>query len=127
MSITRELVGISTAAMPTLPVDLTSLSTHTSGAAFLSTQLRRLFFLTKIPQQWLDCADDGLLQLLLHLLDNLLALFTFQFPGQKLNAPRRSNYWYSLLYHVGVLQLSFSRFFPPLFLTLSKAYTTEKL
>jgi hypothetical protein len=39
-----------------------------------------------------------------------------------LNAPRRRIDRYQLLYHVGVLQLAFSFFFPPLFLTLSQGY-----
>ena len=53
------------------------------------------------------------------------------FPGKNcilivLNTPRRRIDRYQLLYHVGVLQLAFSFFFPPLFLTLSQGYAIER-
>jgi len=88
MAIARELVGIPTATMAALPINLAGLSTHLSWTALLSPQLCFLLFFTKLPEQGPDRTNHRLLQLLLHCLDDLFALLSFQFPWQKLYTHR---------------------------------------
>jgi len=80
MSIARKAVRISTATMTALPVNLAGVSTDMPRTAFLSSQFGCLFFFTKFREQRPDRPNDSLMQLLLHLLDDLFAFFTFQLP-----------------------------------------------
>src|SRR5207253_3864683 len=88
MTIVCEVVGLPTATMATLPVNLAGLFTHPPWTAFLSPQLGLLFFFTKLGKPRPDRPDRSLLQVLLYFLDNLLALLPFQFPRQQLSTHR---------------------------------------
>src|SRR5260370_7772609 len=84
MSITGELVRISTATMAALPVNLTDLSTHLSATAWPTTELGCHFFFTKRCEQWLDRPHGGLFQFFLDPLAYRFALFTLYFPAPTL-------------------------------------------
>ena len=60
--------------MTALPVNLAGVSTDMPRTAFLSSQFGCLFFFTKFRKQRPDRPNDSLMQLLLHLLDDLFAL-----------------------------------------------------
>ena len=76
MPITCELVRIPTATQGALPVNFAALSTHPPWTAWLPTSFRRHFLFTKLRQERPDRPDRCLLQLLLHLVDDLFTLFT---------------------------------------------------
>src|SRR5205807_10419483 len=52
MTIVCEVVGLPTATMATLPVNLAGLFTHPPWTAFLSPQLGLLFFFTKLRVEY---------------------------------------------------------------------------
>ena len=97
MSIPGKVIGISTATMTALPVNLTGLSTDASGMALSATEFGRHLFFTKLGEQGFDGLNRCLLQLLLNRLDDRFALLPFQFPGQKVYTHRAES---SLLVHV---------------------------
>ena len=76
MPITRELVGIPTPTMATLPLDLACSSTHPPWAPLPPPEFGCHFFFTKLREQRPDRFKSCLFQLLLHALDDRLALFS---------------------------------------------------
>jgi hypothetical protein len=68
MPITGELVGITTATRPALPINAARLPTYPSRFAFPSTQLGGQFFFQKGAQDGLDGPQSGGFGLGLHLL-----------------------------------------------------------
>jgi len=76
MPIPREVVGIAAPTMAALPLDLACLSTHPPCAPPPSSEFRCHFFFTKLREQRPDRFKSCLFQLLLHVLDDRLALFS---------------------------------------------------
>jgi len=76
MPIAGKLMGIAATTMPTGPIDLSRLATHSSCFAFLSSQFGLLFGLQKRRENRLDGGKGGQFDLLLHFLQHLCALLT---------------------------------------------------
>src|SRR5207237_8084805 len=94
MPITGKLVGISTATLPTLPVNLTGWHTYSSWFAFLASQLGCQLFFQKERQERTDDCQGGLVQLLLDLFNDHFALLPLQFPLRKLYTHRPESSWW---------------------------------
>ena len=76
MSITGELVGITTATRPALPIDQTRLPTHASRFAFSSAQLGCQLFFQKGAQDGPDGPESCGFGLCLHFLEDAFAFLS---------------------------------------------------
>src|SRR6266568_4330263 len=93
MPISHEPVGILTATMSTVPVDLMGLPTHVPWFAFLPSEFRGHLRFQKGFQYHGDGGKRSLLHLLLDSLNGLFAVFTLQFPlGKMYTHPTESSY-----------------------------------
>ncbi len=84
MPISRELMGIPTSTMATLPVNFAGLCTHLPRTACSSSQFHGHFLFTKLREQGPNRLDDGLFHLPLDRLQRRFALLPLQFPCHKL-------------------------------------------
>jgi hypothetical protein len=125
MPISCELVRISTATLPTHPVDFPWLCANVAHCSLLASQLGGHFRFQQRFYDGFDRRSGCAFGLLVDFFQDGLPLVCFQFPLLKVSSHSTDpSWWLSLVFFftlpLGGLQLLFSAAFPPFSLPLAR-------